>query len=87
MDCTMQQVRRGKEILSCQYDGKYDFSEGLAKVCIYKDGEPYYGFVNNKGKQVVSCKYSNASDFKNGVSRVMHNGEWMFIDTNGKRVE
>ncbi|MBO7522558.1 MAG: WG repeat-containing protein, partial [Bacteroidales bacterium] len=40
----------GKEVVPCQYEDAYDFSEGLAAV---KNKNDLWGFIDETGKEVV----------------------------------
>ena len=72
----------GKEVVPCQYDQTWGFSEGLAFV--KKGGK--YGYIDTTGTEVVPCQYDSAYDFSEGLARVEKDGEYGYIDTTGKEV-
>lgn len=72
------------EVIPCEYDEVWPFSEGLAVVCV---GDPYdggkWGYIDKTGKEVVPCKYDWVGSFSEGLADVKLNGKWGFIAVSG----
>jgi hypothetical protein len=69
-----------------KYDMVSDFSEGLARVYVYSNGQYKYGFIDKSGHEVVPLKYDKAGDFSEGLAAVVLNGKWGYIDKSGREV-
>jgi hypothetical protein len=83
---------KGVEIIKCKYDCALDFSEGLAAV---KENDKW-GFINDKGEYVIRNIYDSETAnfafgedvlFSKGVARVLLNGNAIFIDSKGKKIQ
>lgn len=84
----------GKEIAPLKYDMAYDFSEGLASVCIggtlddlmgdWVGGK--WGFIDKTGKEIIALQYDFAESFSDGLAACRLNRKWGFIDKTGKVV-
>lgn len=44
------------------------FIGGLTMIEVFKEGIPYYGFIDKKGKKVIPAKFLDVKNFKNGFS-------------------
>lgn len=74
--------KKGKVIISFQFDTADSFSEGLAKV---KQNDKY-GFVDKEGKVVVPFQFDDAGSFSDGLSYVEQDGKYGFVNKKGKVV-
>lgn len=54
--------RDGKFLIQPQYDSAFDFSEGLARVCL----DSRWGFIDYTGAFVIPPQYASAGDFYEG---------------------
>lgn len=81
----------GNLVISCDYDGKEFFDNGLARV----EKNDKYGFINTKGEVVVPLIYDCAeSKFREGLALVtkgckwydMEGGKYGFVNTKGEEV-
>lgn len=87
---------KGQIIVPAKYDYCYNFSEGLARISIYK---PYIkpgeensvylsGYINEAGKLVIPIKYDTGpyhfGSFKEGMVPVYKNGKFGYMDKLGK---
>ena len=78
--------------------GAYSFSEGLACVVVYNQGDVglKYGYIDKDGKEVIPFAFDMAGEFSEGLARVavlppdgrnvMNEGKWGFIDKSGREV-
>ena len=86
---------QGEEVIPFKYDDVCDFSEGLARVKLYKK----WGFIDKEGRKIISYKYDDAGDFSEGLARVyriyednrnleypIYLKKWGFIDKNGEKL-
>lgn len=73
-------------VIAPQYANVQDFCEGLAAVRPGNWASPYWGFINYKGELVIPCIYEKARNFSNGLAKVVYQGQWYFINQEGKRV-
>jgi len=78
--CSVDGTRLGLE-MATQPDAWF-FDEGFG--IMWEDAKCY--FVNKDGKRLNSEQWDDASVFKNGLVAVKKDGQWGFIDTNGKKV-
>jgi len=77
----------GNEVIACQWDYIYQFSEGLAVVQQGQMGyNQKYGFIDTAGKMVIPCQYEYADPFSEGLARVCLKGKRGFIDKTGRVV-
>lgn len=75
-----------------EYDGAWDFSNGLARV--YKRYKSYkkppyefrWGFVDKNGVEVIPLIYDSAEPFQNGVAKVLKDGKSYYFDNRGRSV-
>jgi len=86
--------RSGKIIIKARFDFAQSFSEGRAAICegcrktkigsrtSWSGGR--WGYINKNGKKVIPAKFDRAGCFRNGNAPVVLNGEYVFIDINGK---
>ncbi len=72
--------KNGKEVIKCQYEYGFDFSEGFALV--RRNGK--YGYIDRTGKEVIACRYDRTSDFHDGFAFVEINEKSWHIDKEGK---
>lgn len=77
----------GKEVIPCQYNGAWEFSDGLARIDAGKSANHQYGFIDTAGREVISPgKYDYAYDFHEGLAAVELDGKYGFIDTTGQEI-
>ena len=74
--------KTGKVVISPEYSGAGDFSEGFAAV--YKNGK--WGFIDKTGKEITSFQYDSTLSFCEGLAAVIKSGKAGFVDTTGKEV-
>jgi hypothetical protein len=60
-----------------------DYSEGL---CVFQDVNTRFGYLDEKGNEMLVAKYTRAFDFKEGVALVEMNGDFYYIDVEGKKI-
>lgn len=79
--------RKGQSLSEVEfiYIAACNFSEGRAGV-VYKSTK--WGFVDKSlGPPILNCLYDEAEAFDKGKARVKYKGEWIFINSLGKRVK
>lgn len=64
------------------YEVAFDFSEGLAVVCL--NGK--FGFINQRNEWAIPNIYDDAYDFHDGLARVRKDGLWGYISKDGNVV-
>lgn len=82
----------GNVLVTPKYDNAYEFSEGLASVCIGGEEDEDLGdwiggkrgFIDSKGEVVIAIQYEYAESFSEGLSACCLNKKWGFIDKTGK---
>jgi hypothetical protein len=73
--------RQGNIVINPQFDGAFNYSEGLALV----KTEGKYGYIGEDGKYVVNPIYKDANKFSEGLACVvMENGKPQIINKAGK---
>lgn len=66
----------GDWIIEPQFDGAFEFSEGLAKI--YQNG--LYGYIESTGEYFIQPKYKYATNFSDGLAGVeMRDEEDMYL--------
>lgn len=81
-----------KVIVRPIYSKANNFSEGLAAVCMEKEGMWRWGFIDEKGKVVIPFKWADAGDFHEGLAVVIagfyldKKNQWGAIDKTGKLI-
>jgi len=90
--------KTGKEVISPQYAGAADFSDGLARIRVHDGETKKWGFIDKTGKEVVSPKYDWVEEFNDGLAMVfigegrwgdvdiVDGGKWGFIDKTGMEI-
>ena len=85
----------GEEVIKCQFDAVYDFSEGIAivgkdiKIGNYNRN---WGCVNLTGKLITPIKYQQIDKFEDGIALVRQFDSrenmlfYNYIDTSGKEI-
>ncbi len=77
----------GKEIIAPKYDfAGYSFSEELAVVAVYQDGDYKYGYINYDGEEVIPMIYEDAKNFNEGMAAVRTKNGYGYINTDGELV-
>jgi uncharacterized OB-fold protein len=78
----------GHMVISPQFDGGNDFSDGVAAVLV---GNPEtigkWGYIDRTGKYVINPQFDEAGDFCGGIAPVKigrSDGKWGYIDKAGK---
>ena len=87
---------KGKTRIEPQYEEAYDFSEGLAAVCMKDEGEwkvvngvpervryIEWGYIDKTGKMAFDEKYRSAEPFYEGLARVRTEDGYGYIDKKG----
>lgn len=83
---------KGEMVIAPQFDEEsfvsfcsdlLGYSEGL---CLIKNSDNKYGYMDKTGKIVIKCQYEDAGDFHDGLAKVKVNGKYGFIDKTGKMV-
>ena len=71
-----------------KYDKVYNFSDGLAAMCVGSWPDEKWGRIDKTGQEVVPLgKYYKIEQFSDGLAAVQdENYKWGFIDTTGKEV-
>lgn len=59
---------KNKTVIKHKYCDATPFSDGVAAVCVEKDGVEKWGLINTKGKNVTDFKYEYLSSIKDGVA-------------------
>lgn len=75
--------KKGEWALPPKFDEAHEFNSGLALI---KQGDQSL-FINKSGKVAFVCKWTMAeysSGFSSGFLRVVENGKYGFVDTDGK---
>lgn len=76
-----------QQIVPCQYDSVWGFSEGLCGVRIGDEKNGKWGYVDRTGKLVIPCQYNKVWDFSEGFATVRNNtGKCGVIDRAGTMV-
>ena len=74
-----------QQIVPCQYDSVWGFSEGLCGVRIGDEKNGKWGYVDRTGKLVIPCQYNKVWDFSEakGLPCVCYilNGRIAIIDS------
>ena len=79
--------KKGREVVTCQYERVGQFYEGLCMVAIEQgSSNRRYGFVDTNGNEVIPCQFENAEDFSDGMAAVLKGDEWGFIDKSGNLI-
>lgn len=63
-------LNTGKIIIEGRYERAWNFSEGLAAVCV----DNKIGFVNTAGEEVIPCQYPTSEHAINRLGYAFHNG-------------
>ena len=72
----------GRYVINPQFDGAWDFHEGLASV---KLGDKY-GYIDTTGRYVINPQFDDAWSFHEGLARVELGDKCGYIDTTGRYV-
>ena len=85
--------RRGKIIISAQFDFALPFHEGLAAICTECKEEPQgeyravkggtWGYINKQGKMVIPVQFEEAGNFEKGKAAVKIKNKKVFVDKRG----
>lgn len=79
--------KKGREVVTCQYERVGQFYEGLCMVAIEQgSSNRRYGFVDTNGNEVIPCQFENAEDFSDGMAAVREGDKWGYIDKGGNLV-
>ena len=60
----------GAVVIQPQFDGAFDFSEGLAVVAVKENGATKYGYIDKTGAWVIQPQFDNAGFFSEGLAAV-----------------
>lgn len=74
----------GKHVVTFAYKELKEFSEGLIAYKSWLTDK--WGFIDEKENLIIKDIYEEVSSFKNGVAFVVFDGEYRFIDKNGRVV-
>lgn len=72
----------GKFVIQPEFDGAWEFHEGLAAVKI----DWARGYINHSGEFVIEPKFQQAGSFNDGVAWVMDDNRYGLIDKEGKYI-
>jgi hypothetical protein len=77
---------QGKEIIRANFKGVGYFRNGLAWA---RDVSGLIGFIDKEGNWVIKPQFEAAKNFDatSGLARVKKNGNWMYVDREGKLME
>jgi len=81
--------KTGKVIISANFAGADDFSEGLAGVRYLEAGKKLFGgkgYIDTTGKIVIEPKFESSSKFLDGLASFTVGGKFGYIDKIGKIV-
>ena len=70
-----------KEVIPCQWEWSYGFSEGLART---SNDELKMGYIDKKGRVVIPFQWEQALDFSGGIAKVRDKEGECYIDRTGK---
>jgi hypothetical protein len=75
----------GKLVIEPQFEFVESFSDGLARVSVYKDGVTVYaGTINRQGEFVFKQDFQNVAKFYEGLAAAKYNNQWGYINTKGE---
>jgi len=74
----------GNTVFKIRTDEVGDFSEGLASGRIIKSGRFLCGYLDKQGRWAIAPQFGQCERFSHGTAKVLLNGEWRVIDTQGK---
>ena len=74
----------GNTVFKIKTDEVGDFSEGLASARIIKSGRFLCGYIDKQGRWAIAPQFARCERFSRGSAKVLMNGEWRLIDTQGK---
>jgi hypothetical protein len=78
---------KGETVISFQYAGALQFTDGLAPVQIDTNNYASWGFINKQGVLVIPVQYADIRSFNEGWAAVSNKeGYWGFIDKTGKLI-
>ncbi len=72
--------KEGRMVIPAQFDGAWDFHEGLAAVKI----EWARGYIDKTGATVIVPQYQYAGPFEDGKALVQLDGRWGYITKKGE---
>jgi hypothetical protein len=82
--------KTGKRVISIYDMAGSNFSEGLAQVATFIDGDIgedlQYGFIDKTGELIIPFQYDYAAGFSEGFATVKKDEKFGFIDKTGKVV-
>jgi len=73
--------RQHKIVIPAIFWKVYNFSEGLAGVCLQEHKK--CGYINHKGEFVIKPLFNDVYKFKNSKAKVYYKGQYFLIDKNG----
>ncbi len=76
--------KSGKEVISCNYDWAYPFSESVAWVL--NSGGELFGLIDKSGNEILPYQYKYVTTFSEGLAGVSKGDKWGYIDKSGKEV-
>lgn len=76
----------GNVVIAPRYDAAGDFSDGLAAVAFYEDGDELWGFINRKGKVVIEPVFVEVGEFHNGLVEVSDGRKYGIVNIKGEYV-
>lgn len=75
--------KTGRIVIPCQFDDALPFRKELARVKL--NGK--CGFIDKLGKIVIPCQFDEIYYYySSGKIQVKQNGEWFYIDKQGRRI-
>lgn len=58
--------------------------QGITRWLIHENGK--YGFIDRKGNKIIPCQYDTACEFTPYQALVKNEGQFFYIDTNGRKL-
>lgn len=74
----------GNEVVSCEYEEIWNFSEWFAVVARMINEEKFYWYIDMDWNECIPCVYEKAYDFSEWFAVVLENSVYSVIDQKGK---
>ena len=80
--------KKGKEILTCQFDAVGKYTDNFISVANYIELPDTsflrWKFIDKSGKKIINAEFNDVHDFSQGLAAVSIDGKWGWIDKSGK---
>jgi len=77
--------KKGNIVIPAKFWKVYNFSEGVAGVCLQE--HKMCGYINHKGKFVIAPMFDDVYKFKNSKAKVYYKGKYFLIDKQGNIIK